>query len=57
MMFEQGEVVLIPIPFTDLSSRKRRPVIIVSNSWHAPRPDRGAVAGVSSTHYHPDGAT
>jgi mRNA interferase MazF len=30
-MPEQGDLVLIPIPFTDLSSRKRRPVIVVSN--------------------------
>ncbi|MBI4762066.1 MAG: type II toxin-antitoxin system PemK/MazF family toxin [Chloroflexi bacterium] len=30
-MPKQGEIVLIPIPFTDLSSQKRRPVIIVSN--------------------------
>jgi mRNA interferase MazF len=31
-MLEQGDIVLIPIPFTDLSSHKRRPVIIVSNN-------------------------
>ncbi len=31
-MHKQGEIVLIPIPFTDLSSQKRRPVIVVSNS-------------------------
>jgi len=30
-MPEQGDVLLIPIPFTDLSSRKRRPVIVISN--------------------------
>ncbi len=30
-MPEQGEIVLIPIPFTDLSSQKRRPVIVISN--------------------------
>jgi mRNA interferase MazF len=30
-MPEQGDIVLIPIPFTDLSSTKRRPVIVVSN--------------------------
>ncbi|MBU0703531.1 MAG: type II toxin-antitoxin system PemK/MazF family toxin [Chloroflexi bacterium] len=30
-MPEQGDIVLIPIPFTDLSSQKRRPVIVVSN--------------------------
>lgn len=31
-MPEQGDVVLIPVPFTDLSSQKRRPVIVVSNN-------------------------
>jgi mRNA interferase MazF len=31
---EQGDIVLIPIPFTDLSSQKRRPVIVVSNNLY-----------------------
>ena len=30
-MPEQGDIVLIPVPFTDLSSHKKRPVIIISN--------------------------
>jgi mRNA interferase MazF len=30
-MPSQGEIVLIPVPFTDLSAQKRRPVIVVSN--------------------------
>ncbi len=30
-MFERGELVLIPHPFTDLSARKRRPVLILTN--------------------------
>ena len=31
-MLNQGDIVLIPIPFTDLSSQKRRPVIVISNN-------------------------
>lgn len=30
-MARQGDIVLIPVPFTDLSSQKRRPVIVISN--------------------------
>jgi mRNA interferase MazF len=33
-MLEQGDIALIPIPFTDLSSQKRRPVIVVSNDGY-----------------------
>lgn len=31
MTYNQRDIVLIPIPFTDLSSNKKRPVIIISN--------------------------
>lgn len=31
-MPEQGDILLVSIPFTDLSSQKRRPVIVVSNN-------------------------
>lgn len=31
-MPEQRDIVLIPMPFTDLSSQRRRPVIVISNN-------------------------
>jgi len=30
-MYKPGDIVLIPVPFTDLSSQRRRPVIVISN--------------------------
>lgn len=29
--FNQGDIVLIPYPYTDLSNTKKRPVVIISN--------------------------
>jgi len=31
-MFERGDVVLIPFPYSDLTGSKRRPALIISNS-------------------------
>jgi mRNA interferase MazF len=48
-MPEQGDVVLVPVPFTDLTSQKRRPVIVVSNNaYHAVAADVIVVAMTSN---------
>jgi len=47
-MPEQGEIVLIPIPFTDLSSQKRRPVIVISNNEYNRRTGDIVVVAMTS---------
>jgi len=37
---EFGDLVLVPFPFTDQSTTKRRPAVVVStNAYHRERPD------------------
>jgi len=48
-MPKQGDIVLIPIPFTDLSSQKRRPVIIIWNNDYNQRAPDVLVVAMTST--------
>lgn len=34
MAYKQGEIVLVPFPYSDLSGSKRRPVLVVSNNLY-----------------------
>jgi mRNA interferase MazF len=48
-MPSQGDIALIPIPFTDLSSHKRRPVIVISkDDYHQATADMIVVAMTSN---------
>lgn len=47
-MHEQGEILLIPIPFTDLSSNKKRPVIVLSNDNYNSKTNDIIVAAITS---------
>lgn len=47
--YRQGQVVLVPFPFADLSSTKQRPAVVVSASWYNhSRPDYVLAAITSS---------
>ena len=45
---QQGDIVLIPIPFIDLSSHRRRPVIVISNDAYNRRTDDMVVVAMTS---------
>lgn len=47
-MPEQRDLLLIPVPFTDLSSIKRRPVVVLSSTLHNQRGEDVVVAAVTS---------
>ena len=45
----QGDIVLVPVPFTDLTSQRRRPVVVVSNdAYQAATQDFVCVAMTSN---------
>jgi len=45
---KQGDIVLIPVPFTDLSSSKRRPVLVLSGEAHNRHSPDIIVAAITS---------
>ena len=47
-MPKQGEIVLIPIPFTDLSSNKKRPVLIISKNEYNKNMNDVVVVAITS---------
>ena len=54
-MYKQRDILLIPIAFTDLSSNKRRPVVIISNNnCNTISPDIVVAAITSNISFHND---
>jgi mRNA interferase MazF len=47
-MLKQRDIVLVPIPFTDLSSIKRRPVVVISGDHYNQKNDDIIVAAITS---------
>tara|TARA_Y100000310_G_C20701281_1_gene830135 strand:- start:8412 stop:8762 length:351 start_codon:yes stop_codon:yes gene_type:complete len=48
IQYEQGEIVLAPFPFTDLSSTKQRPVLIISNNNYNEQTHDIVTCGITS---------
>ena len=48
MAYEPGDVVLVPFPFTDLSSAKRRPVLVLSSRDFNAHSQDFIVCGITS---------
>ena len=47
-MPSQRDIVLVPIPFTDLTSKRRRPVVVVSNDEYNHKADDIVVVAMTS---------
>ena len=50
-MYKQREIVLVPFPYSDLSSAKRRPVLIVSNDDYNKKFQDVVVCVITSNQY------
>jgi len=51
IIYKQREIVLVPFPYSDLSSAKKRPVLIVSNDTYNQRFDDVLVCVITSNKY------
>lgn len=47
-MYKQGDILLIPFPFSDLSTTKQRPVLVLSNSVYNKAQSDLVIAAITS---------
>lgn len=47
-MLKQGDIILIPVPFTDLTSQKKRPAVIISTTAYNEKNDDIVVVALTS---------
>lgn len=52
MTFEAGDVVVVPFPFTDRSTTKRRPALVLSNAHTFNRPVAHSVLAMITSTQH-----
>jgi mRNA interferase MazF len=50
--YKQGEIVLVPVPFTDLKASKQRPALEVSADWYNRTKKDCVIVAITST-VHP----
>lgn len=54
-VYQFGEVVLVPFPFTNQAESKKRPAVVISSpAYHTNRPDLLIMAITSQAHTAPD---
>ncbi|WP_226376876.1 type II toxin-antitoxin system PemK/MazF family toxin [Oceanobacillus halotolerans] len=48
MMYKQGDIVLLPVPFSDLTNRKQHPVLVISSDSYNEVTNNIVVVAVTS---------
>lgn len=54
MTYNQKEIVLVPFPYSDLTSVKKRPVLILSNNKFNSKSQDVIVCAITSKHFSDD---